>query len=113
LNRSLPLVICHLSFGASVIVHSGLTAPIQPRIISITTSKVAALTGPQALSDQKGVDVCGTDVGIMTKRLEAASGNAITRNGYIPVTLQYVHHEGATDLPALAVQARSLVRGSK
>jgi hypothetical protein len=67
LNRSLPLVICHLSFGASVVADSGLTAPIQPRIISITTSKIAALTGPQALTDQKGVDICGTDLGIVTE----------------------------------------------
>jgi Domain of unknown function (DUF4185) len=47
--------------------HSVVAAPIQPRIISITTSKISALTGPQALADQKGVDVCGTDLGIMTE----------------------------------------------
>jgi len=47
--------------------HSVVAAPIQPRIISITTSKISALTGPQALADQKGVDVCGTDLGTMTE----------------------------------------------
>ena len=47
--------------------HSVVAAPIQPRITSITTSKISALTGPQALTDQKGVDVCGTDLGTMTE----------------------------------------------
>jgi hypothetical protein len=47
--------------------HPVVAAPIQPRIISITTSKIGALTGPQALTDQKGVDICGTDLGIMTE----------------------------------------------
>jgi Domain of unknown function (DUF4185) len=54
-------------FFYSVGADSLFAAPIQPRIISITTSRVCALTGPQALANQKGVDVCGTDLGIMTE----------------------------------------------
>jgi hypothetical protein len=67
LNRSLSFVICHLSFSFAVVTYSVLAAPIQPRISSIATSKICALTGPQALTDQKRVDVCGTDLGTMTE----------------------------------------------
>lgn len=67
MNRSLAFVSCHLSFCFYFVTHSIFAAPIQPRITSITTSKICALTGPQALADQKGFDVCGTDLGIMTE----------------------------------------------
>jgi Domain of unknown function (DUF4185) len=50
-----------------VVAFSVSAAPIQPRIVSIKTTKIGALTGPQAFADQKKVDVCGTDLGIMTE----------------------------------------------
>jgi hypothetical protein len=40
-------------------------APIVPKIGSITTSKIAGLTGPTAPVSQQAVDICGTDLGIM------------------------------------------------
>jgi hypothetical protein len=86
LNRSLSFVVCHLSFGASIVTHSVLAAPIQPRIWSIATSKICALTGPQALIDQKSVDVCGTDLGTMTElngRIYFAFGDTFGYDGDI------------------------------
>src|SRR5207237_1598809 len=54
-------------FVICMVTHPTFAGPIQSRITSIITSKICALTGPQALADQKGVDVCGTDLGIMTE----------------------------------------------
>jgi Domain of unknown function (DUF4185) len=59
-------------------------APIQPRIASIKTTKIGALTGPQAFADQKKVDVCRTDLGIMTElngRIYFAFGDTIGYEG--------------------------------
>ena len=42
-------------------------ASIQPLITSIVTSRVCTLTGPEALTDQRKKDVCGTDLGTMTE----------------------------------------------
>jgi hypothetical protein len=66
-NGSFLFVISHLSLLVSLMLGSAAAGEIQPRIASIVTSKVCALTGPQALTDQKAVDVCGTDLGIMTE----------------------------------------------
>jgi D-arabinan endo alpha-(1,5)-arabinofuranosidase len=63
----LLFVIGHLSLFFTLMIDSTTAGELQPRITSIATSKVCALTGPQALTDQKEVDVCGTDLGIMTE----------------------------------------------
>jgi D-arabinan endo alpha-(1,5)-arabinofuranosidase len=79
LGRLLPLVIC-------MVIHSTCAAPIQPRIASVSTTKICALTGPQALVDQKSVDVCGTDLGIMTElngRIYFAFGDTFGYEGDI------------------------------
>jgi hypothetical protein len=65
--RFLPFVICPCLSSGCLLPQVALAAQIQPRISSINTSKVCALTGPQALSDQRKVDVCGTDLGVMTE----------------------------------------------
>jgi Domain of unknown function (DUF4185) len=86
LSRSLSFVLCHLSLVICTVSHSTFAAPIQPRIISIITSKVCALTGPQALVDQKSLDVCGTDLGIMTElndRIYFAFGDTFGYEGDI------------------------------
>jgi Domain of unknown function (DUF4185) len=57
-----------------------------PRISEIRTTMVAALTGPQALTDQKVVDVCGTDIGTMTElngRIFFAFGDTFGYDGDI------------------------------
>jgi D-arabinan endo alpha-(1,5)-arabinofuranosidase len=68
------------------VIHSTFAAPIQPRITSIITSKVCPLTGPQALVDQKSLDVCGIDLGIMTElddRIYFAFGDTFGYEGDI------------------------------
>jgi hypothetical protein len=70
--------------------HPILAEPIQPRIMSIATSKVGALTGPHALTDQKKVDICGTDLGTMAEqngRIYFAFGDTF---GYDGATCQGV-----------------------
>ncbi|HET9376956.1 MAG TPA: DUF4185 domain-containing protein [Chthoniobacterales bacterium] len=79
LGRLLPLVIC-------MVIHSTCAAPIQPRIASVSTTRICALTGPQALVDQKSLDVCGTDLGIMTElngRIYFAFGDTFGYEGDI------------------------------
>ena len=82
----LAFVICPLSFSVSIMTGSVLAATIQPRIISIATSRIGALTGPQAFTDQRKVDVCGTDLGIMTElngRIYFAFGDTFGYEGDI------------------------------
>ncbi len=58
--------------------------PIQPKIISIRSWKICALTGPDALTDQKSIDICGTDLGIMTElngRIYFAFGDTFGYDG--------------------------------
>jgi hypothetical protein len=67
MSQSLPFVIGHFLSVICLVNHSTLAEPIEPRITSVITSKVCALTGPQALIDQKSLDVCATDLGTMTE----------------------------------------------
>jgi hypothetical protein len=85
-SRSVPFVICHLLSVNCLVIHSTHAAPIQPRITSVITTKLCALTGPQALVDQKSLDVCGTDLGIMTElngRIYFAFGDTFGYEGDI------------------------------
>jgi hypothetical protein len=66
-DRNLLIVICHLWLLVALMLDSAAAGEIRSRITSIVTSKVCSLTGPEALTDQKAVDVCGTDLGIMTE----------------------------------------------
>ncbi|HZC35375.1 MAG TPA: hypothetical protein VE242_07165 [Chthoniobacterales bacterium] len=64
----LYLIVRFLSIGLYwVVAFSASAAPIEPRIVSTATAKIGALTGPQGFTDQKKVDVCGTDLGIMSE----------------------------------------------
>jgi hypothetical protein len=85
-SRSLPFVICHLLSVICLVIHSTRAASIEPRITSVVTTKICALTGPQALVDQKSPDVCGTDLGIMTElngRIYFAFGDTFGYEGDI------------------------------
>ncbi|MBV8968360.1 MAG: DUF4185 domain-containing protein [Verrucomicrobia bacterium] len=65
-------------------IEPSLSAPIQPKITSINTSKICALTGPEALADQKSFDICGTDLGTMTElkdRIYFAFGDTFGYDG--------------------------------
>ena len=86
LKRALSFASCYLSFGIGMMTHPILAEPIQPRIMSIATSKVGALTGPHALTDQKKVDICGTDLGTMAEqngRIYFAFGDTFGYDGNI------------------------------